>query len=55
MQLGSRGKEGVSKILEIVSKVGWQCENIYGLGGFSRSGNIILAAIELGGNLLSII
>jgi len=45
----------VSKILEIVSKVGRQGEYIYGLGGFSWSGDIILAAIQLGGNLLSII
>jgi len=32
---GSRGEEGVSKVLEIVSKVGRQGEYIYGLGGFS--------------------
>jgi len=55
MGCGSRGEEGVSKVLEIVSKVGRQGEYIYGLGGFSWSGNIILAAIPLGGNLLSII
>jgi hypothetical protein len=35
MRCGSRGEEGVSKILEIVSKVGRQGEYIYGLGGFS--------------------
>jgi len=32
---GSRGEEGVLKVLEIVSKVGRQGEYIYGLGGFS--------------------
>jgi len=52
---GSRGEEGVSKVLEIVTKVGRQGEYIYGLGGFSWSCDIILAAIQLGGNLLSII
>jgi hypothetical protein len=35
MRCGSRGEEGVSKALEIVSKVGSQVEYIYGLGGFS--------------------
>ena len=35
MRCGSRGEEGVSKVLEIVSKVGRQGEYIYGLGGFS--------------------
>jgi len=35
MQCGSRGEEGVWKVLEVVSKVGRQGENIYGLGGFS--------------------
>ena len=35
MRCGSRGEEGVSKVLEIVSKVGTQGEYIYGLGGFS--------------------
>jgi len=35
MQCSSRGKEGVLKVLEIVSKVGTQGEYIYGLGGFS--------------------
>jgi len=35
MPCGSRGEEGVSKILEIVSKVGRQGEYIYGLGRFS--------------------
>jgi len=35
MHCSSRGKEGVSKVLEIVSKVGRQGEYIYGLGGFS--------------------
>jgi len=32
---GSRGEKGVSKVLEIVSKVGRQGGYIYGLGGFS--------------------
>jgi len=32
MRRGSRGEEGVSKVLEIVSKVGWQGEYLYGLG-----------------------
>jgi len=35
MRCGSRVEEGVSKVLEIVSKVGRQGEYIYGLGGFS--------------------
>jgi len=35
MRCGSRGEEGMSKVLEIVSKVGRQGEYIYGLGGFS--------------------
>jgi len=35
MRSGSNGEEGVSKVLEIVSKVGRQGEYIYGLGGFS--------------------
>jgi len=33
MQWGSRGEEGVLKVLEIVSKVGRQGKFIYGLGG----------------------
>jgi len=55
MWCGSRGKEGVSKVLEIVSKMGMQGKYIYGLGQFSWSGDIILAAIQLRDNLLSII
>jgi hypothetical protein len=55
MRCSNRGEESVSKVLEIVSKVSRQGENIYWLGGFSSSGNIILTAIKLGGNLLSII
>jgi len=55
MWCGSRGEEGVSKVLEIVSEEGRQHEYIYGLGGFFWSGNIILAAIQLGANLLIII
>ena len=51
----SSGDKGVLKVLEIVSKVGRQGEYIYGLGGFSWSGDIILATIQLGNNLLSII
>ena len=35
MHCGSRGEEGVSKVLEIVRKAGRQGEYIYGLGGFS--------------------
>ena len=35
MQCGSRGEEGVSKVLEIVGEVGRQGEYIYGLGGLS--------------------
>jgi len=35
MRCGSRDEEGVSKVLEIVSKVGRQGEYIYRLGGFS--------------------
>jgi len=42
LRCGSRGEEGVSKVLEIVSKVGRQCKYIYGLGGFSWSGDIVL-------------
>jgi len=48
IQCGSRGEEGVSNILEIVSKAGMQGEYIYGLEGFSWSSNIIMAAIQLG-------
>jgi len=55
MRCDCRAEESVSKVLEIVSKVGRHGEYIYGLGGFSWSGDIILAAIQLGGNLLSII
>jgi len=55
MRCGSSGEEGVSKVLESVTQVGRQVEYIYGLGGFSWSGDIILAAIQLGGNWLSII
>jgi hypothetical protein len=55
MRCRSRVEEGVSQVLEIVSKVGRQGEYIYGLGGFSGSGDIILAAIQLGGDSLSII
>jgi len=55
MRCGSRGEEGVSNVLEIVSKEGRQGEYIYGLGGISWSGDIILAAIQQGGDLLSII
>jgi len=55
MRCGTRGEECVSKVLEIVGKVGRQGKYIYGLGGFSWSGDIILAAIQLGNNLLSII
>jgi len=35
MGCGSRGEKGVSKVLEIVSKVRRQGKYIYGLGGFS--------------------
>jgi len=35
MRYGSRGEEGVLKVLEIVCKVRRQGEYIYGLGGFS--------------------
>ena len=35
MQCGSRDEEGVSKVLEILSKVGRQGKYIYGLGGIS--------------------
>jgi len=55
MRSGSRGDEGVSKVLEIVSKVGRQGEYMYRLGGFSWSSDFILAAIQLGHNLLHII
>jgi len=55
MLFGRRDEDGVLKVLVIVSKVGGQGEYIYGLGGFSRSGDLILAAIEQGNNLLSII
>jgi len=55
MRYGSRGEKGVSKVMEIVSKVDRQGKYKYGLGGFSWSGDIILAAIQLGGNLLGII
>jgi len=55
MQCSSRGEEGASKVLEIVSEVGRQGEYIHRLGGYSWSGDIILDAIQLEGNLLSII
>jgi len=55
MRCGSWGEEGVSKVLEILSKVGRQGEYIDGLGGFSWSGDISFAAIQLGINLLCII
>jgi hypothetical protein len=35
MQSGDSGEEGVSRVLEIVSKVGRQGKYIYRLGGFS--------------------
>jgi len=35
MRCDSRGEEGVSKVLQIVSKVGRLGTYIYGLGGFS--------------------
>jgi len=54
MHCWSKGEEGVSKVLEIVSKVGRQGEYIYGLWGLSWSSDIILAAIQLGGHWLSI-
>jgi len=52
---GSSGEDGVSNILEYVSKVGRQGEYNVGLEGLSWSGGIILAAIQLGNNLLWII
>jgi len=55
MQCGSRAEEGVSKVQEIVSEVGRQGNYIYAIGGFSWSSDIILAAIQLGNNFLSII
>jgi len=50
MRCGSWGEEGLSKVLEIVIKVGMQGDYIYGLGGFSWSGDIIFAANLLGNN-----
>jgi hypothetical protein len=35
MRCGSRGEEGVSKVLEIVDMVGRERKYIYGLGGFA--------------------
>jgi len=55
MRFGSIGEEGVSKVVKSVRTVGSQGEYIYVLGGFSRSGGIILAAIQLENNVLSII
>jgi len=55
MRWGSRGEDSVSMVLEIVSNVGRQGRYMNGFGGFSWSSNIILAAIQLGGNLLTII
>jgi len=55
MRYGSRAEEGVLKGLEIISKVGRQGKYISGLGGFSWSGDIILAAIQLGNNILTTI
>jgi hypothetical protein len=55
MRCGSRRKDGVAMVLEIVSKVGrqWKCR--YWLGGFSWFSDIILDAIQLADNLLTII
>ena len=43
------------EVQEILSMVGSQGEDTYGLGGFSSSTNIILAAIEVRDNYLRII
>jgi len=48
-------EEGVSKVRENVSKLGSKGKYIYELGEFSVSGDIILADIQLGNTLLSII
>jgi len=55
MRCARRGEEGVLKVVEIVSMVGRQGKYIYGYGGVTWSGDIMLAANQLGGNLLSII
>jgi len=55
MRCCGRGKEGLSNMLEIVSKVGKQRKYIYVLAGFSWSSDIILAAIQLGDILPTII
>jgi len=55
MRWSCRAEEGLSKVQEIVSKVGRQGEYIYGLGGFSWSSNNILTAIQRGDDMLGII
>jgi len=52
---GSKSEECESKVLGIVSKVGRQSEYIYGLRGISLSREVMLAAIQLGRNLLEVI
>jgi len=55
IQCGSSGQKRVSKVLEILSKVDRQGRYIYKLGGYSWSGDIILIAIQLWNDALSII
>jgi len=55
MRRGTRCEKGVSKVLDNVSKVGRQGDFMDGLRGICWSGNNILAAIQRGDILLSII
>jgi len=55
MWCGRRGEEGVSKVQEIVCKVGRQGQDIYRLRGFSWPGDITWAGIQLANILLSIV
>jgi hypothetical protein len=55
MRCGSRGEQSLSMVLEIVSQVGKYSEYAYGCAEFSSFGDIILTAIQLGNNMLSIV
>ena len=55
MRHGSRGVKGELKVLQIVSKVGSQGKYIHRRGKYFSSGDIILAAIQLGANFVTIV
>jgi hypothetical protein len=55
MRCGSRGEQSLSMVLEIVSQVGKYSEYAYGCAEFPSFGDIILTAIQLGTNMLSIV